>query len=55
MSWYNVTGDEDHQETGEVTIKGRGKAKIYAVFGADAVDSKFGTHKIYKYKIVSKK
>ncbi|XME01724.1 hypothetical protein QYZ88_013585 [Lachnospiraceae bacterium C1.1] len=43
------------QETGEVTIKGRGKAKIYAVFGADAVDSKFGTRKIYKYKIVSKK
>ena len=30
-------------------------AKVYAVFCADVMDSKFGTRKVYKYRIVSKK
>ena len=55
--WYSSKPSvaEVNKETGEVTIKGKGRAKIYAVFGSDALKSKFGTRKVYKYKIVSKK
>ncbi|XME03976.1 hypothetical protein QYZ88_007295 [Lachnospiraceae bacterium C1.1] len=54
--WYSSKPSvaEVNKDTGEVTIKGKGKAKIYAVFGSDALKSKFGTRKAYKYKIVSK-
>lgn len=55
--WYSskpLVAEVD-KDTGEVTIKKTGKAKIYAVFGAKSEYSKFGTRKTYKYTIVSKK
>ena len=55
--WYssNPAVAAVDEKTGEVKVRGIGRAKIYAVFGANSIKSKFGTRKVYKYRIVSKK
>ena len=42
---------EVDKSTGLLTVKGKGNATIYAVYGADSLSDKNGSRKKYKIKI----